>query len=50
MEEGRNTFKILTDKTTGNRPVGRPRRKWKDNIRMDLKEIRGIGLIIGEPL
>ena len=35
MEEGRSVFKLLT----GNRPLGRPRRRWEDNIRMDLKEI-----------
>ena len=39
MEEGRSAFKILTGKTTGKRPLGRPRRRWEDNIRMDLKEI-----------
>ena len=39
MEEGRSAFKNLTGKPTGNRPLGRPRRRWKDNIRMDLKEI-----------
>ena len=39
MEEGRSTFKILTGKPTGKRPLGRPRRRWEDNIRMDLKEI-----------
>ena len=39
MEEGRNAFKILTSKPTGKRPLGRPRRRWEDNIRMDLKEI-----------
>ena len=39
MEEGRNTFKILTGKPTGKRPLGRPRRRWEDNITMDLKEI-----------
>ena len=39
MEEGRNAFKILTGKPTGKRPLGRPRRRWKDNIRMDLEEI-----------
>ena len=59
MEEGKNVFKILTDKPVGKRTVGRPRRRWKENIRMDLKEIginRGIGLIrliigiIGDPL
>ena len=31
--------KILTGKPTGKRPLGRPRRRWKDNIRMDLEEI-----------
>ena len=40
MEEGRSSFKILTDKPTGKRPLGRPRRRWEDNIRMDLEEIR----------
>ena len=39
MEEGRNSFKILTGKPTGKRPVGRSRRRWEDNIRMDLEEI-----------
>ena len=34
MEEGRSDFKILTGKPTGNRPLGRPRRIWEDNIRM----------------
>ena len=34
MEESRNAFKILTGK-----PRGRPRRRWEDNIRMDLKEM-----------
>ena len=41
MEECRSAFKILTGKPTGKRPLGRPRRRWEDNIRMDLKE-RGI--------
>ena len=39
MEEGRSDFKILTGKPTGKRPLGRPRRRFEDNIRMDLKEI-----------
>ena len=38
MEEGRSAFKILTGKPTGKRPLGRSRRRWKDNITMDLKE------------
>ena len=39
MEEGRSAFIMLTDTPTGKRPLGRPRRIWKGNIRMDLKEI-----------
>ena len=39
MEEGRSVFKILTGKPTGKRPLGRPRRRWEENIRMDLEEI-----------
>ena len=39
MEEGRSAFKILTGKPTGKRPLGRPRRRWEDNIRMELVEI-----------
>ena len=43
MEEGRNAFNILTGKPTGKRPLGRPRRRWEGNIRMDLEE-RGINV------
>jgi hypothetical protein len=39
MEEGRSAFKILTGTPKGNRPLRRPRRRWENNIRMDLKEI-----------
>ena len=39
MEEGSSAFKILTGKPTGKRPLGRPRRRWEDNIKMDLEEI-----------
>ena len=39
MEEGKSAVKILTDKPTGRRPLGRPRCRWEDNIRMDLEEI-----------
>ena len=38
-EEGRSAFKILTGKPTGKTHLGRPRRRWEDNIRMDLEEI-----------
>ena len=36
---GRSAFKILTGKPTGKRHLGRPRRRWEDNIRKDLEEI-----------
>ena len=39
MEKDRSAFKNLTGKPTGKRPLGRPRRRWEDNIRMDLEEI-----------
>ena len=39
MEDGRSFLKILTGKHSGKRPLGRPRRRWEDNIRMDLEEI-----------
>ena len=39
MEQGRSAFKILTGKPTGKRPLGRPRRRWEDNIRLDLKQM-----------
>jgi hypothetical protein len=34
-----NAYKILVEKCEGKRPLGRPRRRWEDNIRMDLREI-----------
>ena len=39
LEESRSAFKILTGKPTGKKPLGRPRHRWEDNIRVDLKEI-----------
>ena len=39
MEDGRSALKMLTGKPTGKRPQGRSRRRWEDNIRMDLEEI-----------
>ena len=35
----RSAFKMLTGKPTGKRPLGRPRRRWEDTIRMDLEKI-----------
>ena len=45
MEEGSSAFQILTGKPTGKKPLGRPRRRWEDNIRMDLEEI---GINVGK--
>ena len=39
MEEDRTAFKTLTCTPTGKRPLGRPRQRWKANIRMDFKEM-----------
>ena len=39
IEDDRSAFKILTGKLIGKRPSGKPRRRWEDNIRMDLKEM-----------
>jgi hypothetical protein len=39
MGEVRNAYIILVGKPEGRRPLGRPRRKWEDNIKMDLGEI-----------
>ena len=38
MVEGRSVIHNLTGKSTGRRPLGRSRRRWDDNIRMDLEE------------
>jgi hypothetical protein len=43
MEEKRNAYRILVGKPEGKRPLGRPRRRWVDNIKMDLIEIRWDG-------
>ena len=39
MEEGGSAFKIVTGTPTGKRPLGRSRRRWEHNIKMDLKEM-----------
>jgi hypothetical protein len=39
MGEKRNVYKLLVGKPEGKRPLGRPRRRWIDNIKMDLLEI-----------
>jgi hypothetical protein len=39
MEEGRNVYRVLLGKLEGKRPLGRPRCRWEDGIKMDLGEI-----------
>jgi hypothetical protein len=39
MGEKRNMYRLLVGKPDGNRPLGRPRCRWMDNIKMDLLEI-----------
>jgi hypothetical protein len=39
MGEVRNAYTILVEKPEGKRPLGRTRRRWEDNIRIDLREI-----------
>jgi hypothetical protein len=42
--EKRNACRILVGKPEGKRPLGRPRRRWVDNIKMDLREIGWVGM------
>ena len=39
MEQSRNAYRVLVGKPEGNRPLGRPRRRWEDNIKMNLREV-----------
>jgi hypothetical protein len=39
MGEGRGVYSALFEKPEGKRPLGRPRRRWEDNIKMDIREI-----------
>jgi hypothetical protein len=39
MGERRGAYRALVGKPEGRRPLGRPRRRWEDNIRMDLREV-----------
>jgi hypothetical protein len=39
MEEGRGAYKVLVGRPEGKRPLARPRRRWEDSIKMDLREI-----------
>jgi hypothetical protein len=39
MDEGRCAYRILVGRHEGRRPLGRPRRRWDDNIKMDLQKV-----------
>jgi len=40
--EGRGVHRVLVGKPEGKRPLGRPRHRWDDNIKMDLQEVGGV--------
>jgi hypothetical protein len=46
MGAGRGAYRILVGRPEGRRPLGRPRRRWEDNIKMDLQEV-GLGAWTG---
>jgi hypothetical protein len=40
MEDERGVYRVLVGRPEGKRPLGKPRRRWEDNIKMDVREIR----------
>jgi hypothetical protein len=44
MGRRRNVYMILAEKPKGKRPLGAPRRRWADNIKMDLSEVEWGGI------
>jgi hypothetical protein len=42
MGEGRGVQRVLVGKSERKRPLGRPRRRWEDNIKMDLTKLQGV--------
>jgi hypothetical protein len=44
MGQGRNAYRVLVERPEGRRPLGRPRRRWEDNIKMDLKQVGWEGM------
>jgi hypothetical protein len=42
MGEGRRVHRVLMGKPGGKRPLGRPRHRWEDNIKMDIQEVGGV--------
>jgi hypothetical protein len=44
MGERRGVYRVLVGKPEGKKPLGRPRRRWEDNIKMDLQEVGYVGM------
>jgi hypothetical protein len=44
MGEKRGAYRILVGRPEGRRPLGRPRRRWEDNIKMDPREVGSVGM------
>jgi len=44
MVERRGVYRVLVGKPEGKRPLERPRRRWEDNIKMDLQEVGCVGM------
>ena len=44
MGENRGVYKVLVGKPEGKKPLGRPKSRWEDNIKMDLQEVRCGGM------
>jgi hypothetical protein len=42
--ESRGVYRVLVEKPEGKRPLGRPRHRWEDNIKMDLQEVGCVGI------
>jgi hypothetical protein len=40
----REVYRVSVEKPEGKRPLGRPRHRWEDNIKMDLQEVRCLGM------
>jgi hypothetical protein len=47
MGKGRDVYRVLVGNPGGKRPLGRPRRRWEDNIKMELKEVGCEGMDSG---
>jgi hypothetical protein len=46
MGDRRGAYKVLVEKPEGKRQLGKPRRRWEDNIKMDLQEVRWGGMVL----